>query len=377
MVADLGEGLSQSVSAVSSSSGAFKRVVVKAGTALVRNPAFRTALGRELGIRHKCGEQLILVSSGAVAFGREALAGVDGLSGRLRPADKRAVAAFGQTALFSAWQNAIAPAPIGQVLVGLHNTESRKDYLATHEALSRLWRWGGIPVMNENDVLANTAASYGDNDRLAARIAVMMDADLLIILTDIDGFYTRPPGQDGARHLRYIETIGAHHHGMAGESGSAQASGGMQTKLAAAEMATRAGCRVVLGDGTPPATGEYAPLAHVLETGTIFEAQAWQGISTGNRARRRWIGATLLTAGRIVVDDGAAAALLAGRNLLRAGIVAYEGAFQSGEIVDVFARGGEQLGKGVVAIDHLRMADEDASDPGSGVVIPQRDLFLF
>ncbi|MCH9780590.1 MAG: glutamate 5-kinase [Alphaproteobacteria bacterium] len=355
-----------------------RRIVVKVGTSLALDPQFRTCLGRELRHHHEDGASVVLVSSGAVAMGKSILN--PHVEASKKTHNKQAIAAIGQVSLFATWQVAINPVPIGQVLIGLGNTEDRLAYLASRDALTDLWALGAIPVVNENDVVASARDRYGDNDRLAARIAVMMDASMLVLLTDIDGFYTKPPSEQGARHLPYIATIDPHHHGMAGESGSRHATGGMKTKLDAAEIATRAGCQVVLGCGT--ATDN--PIEHARRTGTIFEAQPWQGVSKANRARRRWIGATLNTKGVLSIDDGAANALYDGKNMLLAGVWQVEGQFDAGAIIELYAKGGEPLGKGIVELsaDELREACRDARQsqqrsPHGVTVMHQRNTFLY
>lgn len=326
-----------------------KRIVLKVGSALLVGPdaavraAWLAALAGEIEALLADGRQVIVVTSGAIALGRGILA-LPG--GALRLEEKQAAAAVGQIALAAAWGEALGARGrrIAQILLTLDDTEHRRRYLNARSTVETLLRLGAVPVVNENDTVATTEIRIGDNDRLSARVAVMASADTLVLLSDVDGLYTADPRRDpAASHLAEVKEITAEIEAMAGGAGTRVGTGGMLTKLAAAKIATRAGCRVVLARGTEPAplTALAAGARH-----TVFPAQ-----TNPRRARKDWLAASLGASGVLTVDDGAATALRAGRSLLPAGVVAVEGRFEKGDAVLVRTRDGLDLAKGLVAYD--------------------------
>ena len=282
------------------------------------------------------------MSSGAIALGRRTL----GLpKGKLRLDQKQAAAAVGQIALANAWTEALRTRNIvaAQVLVTLTDTEERRRYLNARATLTTLLEQGAVPVINENDTVATSEIRYGDNDRLAARVASMMSADCLVLLSDIDGLYTAPPGKKGAEFLPVVQDITPEIEAMAGKPVSGVGSGGMITKIEAGKIALGAGCNMVIASGHA-----MHPLGRVLEgercTWFVAPASALQ-------SRKRWIAGTLQPIGHLVVDEGAAAALAKGKSLLPAGVKKVEGSFSRGDTVSVVAISGREIARGLVAYD--------------------------
>ena len=248
---------------------------------------------------------MILVSSGAIAIGRRHL----GLAGnRLRLDEKQAAAATGQIRLAHAYQEALARhgITVAQILLTLEDTEERRRHLNARATFAQLLRLGAVPVVNENDTIATAEIRFGDNDRLAARVAQMVSADMLVLLSDIDGLYTADPRKDpDARHVATVREIGPEIEAMAGEAGPGYSSGGMVTKLAAARIAMSAGCRMLIAQGGRR-RGRAGPLAAIEAGGraTLFLPRG-----EPRSARKAWIAGTVDPSGLIVVDDGAARAL--------------------------------------------------------------------
>ncbi len=339
--------------------GEARRLVVKIGSALVADGAsgrVRTAwldamAGDIAGLRVR-GIEVIAVSSGAIALARRTLGFRGGSRGRLRLEESQAAAAVGQIRLAQAWSEALSAHRLvaAQLLLTLGDTEDRRRYLNARATLATLIKAGAVPVINENDSVATSEIRIGDNDRLAARVAAMMGADQLVLLTDIDGLYTADPRKVGeAAHVPVVPAItpaivamagGAMAGGaIAGEAASGV--GGMRTKLAAARIATGAGCAVAIARGTEP-----APL-RALEAGgpcTWFLA-----VPEGAQARKRWIAGGLAPLGALVVDAGAVKALRAGGSLLPAGVRAVIGEFGRGDPVVVRGPDGEDFAKGLSA----------------------------
>ncbi|MBB5518612.1 glutamate 5-kinase [Amphiplicatus metriothermophilus] len=329
---------------------AARRVVVKIGSALLigadgEPDARRLAgLAADIAALRARGAEAIVVSSGAIALGRRRL----GLEGRLKLAEKQAAAAAGQALLMQAWQGALAPsgAVAAQLLLTLDDTENRRRYLNARATLETLLGLGAVPIVNENDTVATAEIRYGDNDRLSAHAAQMAGADLLVMLSDVDGLYTADPRRDAAaRHIPLVETITPEIERM-GAGANAEAgvgSGGMATKIAAAKIALAAGCAAIIARGDVE-----RPLEAIAKgaRATLFVPR-----STPERARLAWIGGRLRPAGTITVDAGAAKALLGGASLLPAGVVAVEGDFRRGDAVAVRAANGEPLGQGLCAYD--------------------------
>jgi glutamate 5-kinase len=330
---------------------AARRLVVKIGSALLvaDNGEIRRAwlatLAEDVARCRARGQEVILVSSGAVAVGRRHL----GLSGnRIRLEEKQAAAATGQIRLAHAYQEALARhgITVAQILLTLEDTEERRRHLNARATFEQLLGLGAVPVVNENDTVATAEIRFGDNDRLAARVAQMTSADALVLLSDIDGLYTADPRkQRDAQHLAVVGEIGPEIEAMAGEAAPGYSSGGMVTKLAAARIAMGAGCHMLIARGMPEGAVS-GPLA-AIEAG----ARATLFLPRGEprSARKSWIAGTIEPSGVIVIDDGAALALRRGRSLLPAGIVAIDGVFERGDAVVVRTRSGVEAGRGLSA----------------------------
>jgi glutamate 5-kinase len=326
-----------------------RRIVVKIGSALLvdgKTGAIKaqwlSSLIDDLSGLRANGAEIIVVSSGAIALGRRTI----GLSkGALKLEEKQAAAAVGQIALAQAWSEALRTRNIvaAQVLVTLTDTEERRRYLNARATLSTLLAQGAVPVINENDTVATSEIRYGDNDRLAARVASMMSADCLVLLSDIDGLYTAPPGKKGATFIPEVTEVTSEIEAMAGRPVSGVGSGGMITKIEAGKIALGAGCDMVIASGH-----EIHPLKRIRdgERCTWFLAEA-----TVLQSRKRWIAGTLQPIGHVVVDDGAAQALAKGKSLLPAGVKAVEGSFARGDTVSILAAAGREIARGLVAYD--------------------------
>lgn len=326
-----------------------RRIVVKIGSALLvdaRTGAIKaswlSSLIDDVAEAKVRGAEVVIVSSGAIALGRRTL----GLSkGKLKLEQSQAAAAVGQIALAQAWAQALRKRNIvaAQVLVTLTDTEERRRYLNARATLSTLLTQGAVPVINENDTVATSEIRYGDNDRLAARVASMMSADCLVLLSDIDGLYTSPPEMKGSKFIAEVTEITPAIEAMAGKPQSAMGSGGMITKIDAARIAMGAGCNMVIASGH----GMH-PLRRVAEgercTWFLAPASALQ-------SRKRWIAGTLQPTGHLVVDEGAVAALVKGKSLLPAGIKRIEGVFSRGDTVSIVTAGGREIARGLVAYD--------------------------
>lgn len=326
--------------------GDCQRIVVKTGSALVaKGDKARTEwlsrLAGDIAALRARGAEIILVSSGAVALGRRVLS--DGPLTRLE--QKQAAAAIGQPRLVSALQGAFDfhDMTVAQALLTLSDTETRRSWLNARATLEALLECGALPVINENDTVATDEIRYGDNDRLAARVAQMMSADTLILLTDVDGLYTADPATSpDASHVPQIDALTDEHLKMAGGIGGAGVgSGGMKTKLAAARIAYEAGCRTIITRGN-----RAAPLL-ALDDGAL--ATIIQPPFTPATAREIWLKSHLDPKGGIIVDEGAASALANGASLLPVGATGVEGQFERGSAVAIRTAGGVVLANGVTA----------------------------
>ena len=325
---------------------AARRLVVKIGSALLVDASsgqlraeWLAALAGDVARLRKRGCEVVLVSSGSIALGRRVL----GLSpGALPLEQSQAAAAVGQIRLARAYEEVLAPHGItaAQVLVTLEDTEDRRRYLNARATMATLLGLGVVPIVNENDTVATDEIRFGDNDRLAAQIAVTIGADQLVLLSDVDGLYTANPFTDSnARRLDLVPALTPEIEAMAGDPVSGLSKGGMRTKIMAARTATAGGCAMVIAKGAA-----MAPLA-ALEAGapcTWFAAQGDPQV-----ARKRWI-AAMKPRGALVVDAGAEAALRAGKSLLPAGVAAVEGEFGRGEAVAIHTLGGQAMGLGLV-----------------------------
>jgi glutamate 5-kinase len=325
-----------------------RRVVVKIGSALLVDQdtgqmrrKWLDALADDIARLRAKGAEVIVVSSGAIAVGRTHLKLP---KGALPLEEKQAAAATGQIRLAHAYQETLArhDITVAQVLLTLDDSEDRRRYLNASSTLRALLRLGAVPVVNENDTVATAEIRFGDNDRLAARVAQMISADALILLSDIDGLYTADPrANPDARHLPVVQEITPEIEAMAGKAPEGFSSGGMVTKLIAARIAVGAGCPMAI------AQGKIAnPLKAVLDGSrcTWFMPRA-----TPRTARKEWIAGALGALGTLIVDDGAAKALASGKSLLPAGIKTVEGDFQRGDAVQVVNGSGKVLARGLVA----------------------------
>ena len=321
------------------------RVVLKVGSALLfggggkPDREWLATLAAEIAEARARGQDVIVVSSGAIALGAAKLGLAKGGRGSL--ADAQAAAAVGQIALAGLWSELLGEHGLtaAQLLLTLEDLEDRRRYLNAAATLGRLLKAGAVPVINENDSVATAEIRFGDNDRLAARVAQAAQADAVVLLSDVDGLYDRDPRQPGATLLPRVEGVTEEVHAMAsGSSGSGLGSGGMTSKLQAAEIATRAGIALGIVNGTHP-----APLARALggDTGTLFVPTRRDG------ARKAWLGGRLRMKGTLTVDAGCARALAQGRSLLASGVTGVEGDFARGDAVLVRDQEGRQVAQGL------------------------------
>jgi glutamate 5-kinase len=328
----------------------FRRIVVKVGSSLLIDAAagrvredWLAALAQDIAKLHQGGRDVLVVSSGAVALGRSKLKLP---RGTLKLEDSQAAAAVGQIALARIWSEMLGQHGIeaGQILVTLQDTEERRRYLNARSTLAKLLEWRAVPVINENDTVATNEIRYGDNDRLAARVATMASADLLVLLSDIDGLYTAPPHLDpNAKLIARVDAITPDIEAMAGAAASELSRGGMRTKIEAGRIATSGGTQMVIASGKID-----HPLQSIADGGrcTWFMTPA-----NPVTARKRWIGGTLEPRGTITIDAGAVRALAGGKSLLPAGIIRIEGQFARGDAVIVRGPDGHDLGRGLIAYD--------------------------
>jgi glutamate 5-kinase len=325
-----------------------RRIVVKVGSALLVdaesgrvNRAWLETLVEDLLRLRKRGQRLILVSSGAIALGRRRL----GLKhGTLRLEESQAAAAVGQIRLAHAYKELLESheVTVAQVLLTLEDSEHRRRYLNARATLESLLELGALPVINENDTVATAEIRYGDNDRLAARVAQMTGADCLVLLSDVDGLYSADPNKEpGARFIHEVRQITPEIEAMAGRSASALGSGGMSAKILAARIAVAAGCHMCIAAGA-----HRHPLRRIEEGAdcTWFVPTA-----TPAGARKQWIAGTLRPAGAITIDTGALRALLEGKSLLPAGVTAARGRFDRGDTVSVLSADGAEVARGIIA----------------------------
>ena len=325
-----------------------KRIVVKVGSVLLVDDNSGTlhnnwlnSLGKDVAALRDRGHEVILVSSGAIALGRRYL---ELKPGELKLEEKQAAAAVGMVRLAQSYQETLNKfdLSVAQILLTLDDSENRRRYLNARSTIMTLLRVGVVPLINENDTIATDEIRFGDNDRLAARVASMVSADLLILLSNINGLYTADPAQDKAAKLVPTVTEMTHEiEEMASNTVTSDSSGGMPTKLAAAKQCLGAGCRMIICEGR----GMF-PLKSLENGGDC----TWF-IPSGNpqTARKRWISGSLQSLGSVIVDDGAVAALERGRSLLPAGILRIEGTFQRGDAITIMKRDGSEFGRGLIA----------------------------
>ncbi|MBZ0163539.1 MAG: glutamate 5-kinase [Notoacmeibacter sp.] len=327
----------------------YKRITVKIGSALLVDRAaglkrdWLASLVADIAALRKSGTEVLVVSSGAIALGRTIL----GLGRRrLKLEESQAAAAAGQIALAHAWSEELARHSIksGQVLVTLGDTEERRRYLNARATIGTLLKLGAVPVINENDTVATSEIRYGDNDRLAARVATMLGSDLLVLLSDVDGLYSAPPAEAAdARFIAEVERITPEIEAMAGAAASELSRGGMRTKLDAGKIATNAGAAMIIAAGS-----REHPLAAIDagERRTLFKPSP-----APVSGYKTWIAGNLEPAGRLVIDDGALNALRQGKSLLAAGVRRVEGRFSRGDTVAVVGEDGIEAARGLVAYD--------------------------
>jgi glutamate 5-kinase len=341
-----------------------KRIVVKIGSSLLvdsdkgrLNRAWLESLVADVAASRKRGQEVILVSSGAIALGRRHLTLG---AGKLKLEESQAAAAVGQIRLAHAYKELldVHEITVAQILLTLGDTEQRRRYLNARGTLNTLLSLGAVPLINENDTVATAEIRYGDNDRLAARVAQMVGADCLVLLSDIDGLYTANPNLDpDAQFIARVLEITPAIEAMAGDSAGDMGSGGMQTKIAAAKIAVAAGCHLCISLGSV----EH-PLQRIAEGARC----TWfMPSSTPLATRKQWIAGTLKPAGAISVDDGAVRALMGGKSLLPAGVTRAVGRFDRGDTVSIVGPDGTEIGRGICAysdVDAARIIGRKSAD---------------
>jgi glutamate 5-kinase len=325
-----------------------RRVVIKVGSALLVDPAngrlnrgWLETLAADVAELRRRGQEVLLVSSGAIALGRLRLGLI---AARLRLEEKQAAAAVGQIRLAHAWKDALEAHElnVAQILLTFGDTEERRRYLNARNTLGTLLKLGAVPVINENDTVATAEIRYGDNDRLAARVAQMISADCLILLSDVDGLYTADPTRHPtAQFIADIPSITPEIERMAGGAASAVGSGGMATKVAAARIAVAAGCHMCISLGR-----EMHPIQRI-ESGA--RCSWFYPSASPATVRKQWIAGSLKPAGELHVDAGAAAALGRGKSLLPAGVTRVTGRFERGDAVIVRDGAGVEIARGLSA----------------------------
>jgi glutamate 5-kinase len=327
----------------------YRRITIKIGSALLVDSSGKLRAGwladlaEDIAALKAEGREIVIVSSGAIALGR----GLLGLSAiALTLEQSQAAASAGQIALSQAWAEALGRHGIvtGQILITPNITEERRYYLNARTTIQTLLGLHAIPIINENDSVATAEIRYGDNDRLSARVATMIEADLLVLLSDIDGLYTAPPAKDpAAMHLPVVDVITPAIEAMAGGAASHLSRGGMTTKVEAGKIATLAGTAMIIAKGT-----ESHPLRSLSEGGlhTLFRAA-----TTRAQSRKRWIMGTLAVAGTLQVDAGAARALRQGRSLLPIGVTKITGEFERGDTVAITDPDGREIARGLAGLD--------------------------
>jgi len=345
----------------------FRRIVVKVGSALLVDQAagrlkrdWLDSLTADIAALHKDKRDVLVVSSGAIALGRAVLK----LSpGALKLEDSQAAAAVGQITLARSWAESLGAHGLsaGQVLVTLGDTEERRRYLNARSTIAKLLEWNAVPVINENDTTATTEIRYGDNDRLAARVATMMSGDLLVLLSDVDGLYDKPPGEgSGASHIAVVPRITREVEAMAGNPASELARGGMRTKIEAGKIATTGGTHMVIASGR---------VSHPLQA-VIEGARCTWFLTPANpvTARKKWIAGSLEPRGALIIDAGAVKALRSGKSLLPAGVIKIEGTFERGDAVLVRGPDGAEIGRGLIAYD-AEDADKIKRRPSADIML--------
>lgn len=328
---------------------AHKKVVIKIGSALLvdRKTGLKSEWLRSLcldiaALKAK-GIDVLVVSSGAIAMGRTVLSST---GKKLKLEESQACAAIGQIALARAWSENLSEHDIfaGQILLTLFDTEQRRRYLNARATIGELLELGAVPIINENDTVATSEIRYGDNDRLAARVATMVGADLLVLLSDIDGLYTEPPLQNpDAEFLPNIDQITPEIEAMAGDAGSELSRGGMRTKIDAAKISTTAGCAMIIASGQA-----LNPLSSI-DNGA--RSTWFKPSGTPRTAKAVWIAGQLKPAGKLIIDAGAVRALKKGNSLLPAGVKSVSGDFDRGDTLSIEDDKGIEIARGLTRYD--------------------------
>ncbi|ACK52186.1 glutamate 5-kinase [Methylocella silvestris BL2] len=356
----------------------FRRIVIKVGSSLLVDRAegrvkreWLVCLAEDIAALHRLGADVLVVSSGSIALGRTVLGLPDGA---LKLEDSQAAAAVGQIALARIWAETLASHEItaGQILVTYGDTEQRRRYLNARATIGRLLDLRAVPVINENDTVATSEIRYGDNDRLAARVATMASADLLILLSDVPGLYTAPPSEDpNASLVPVVPRVTAEIEAMAGGAASHLSRGGMRTKIEAAKIATTGGAHMLIADGR---------IAHPIER--IKQGAPCTWFLTGSSpitARKKWIAGSVEPRGALHLDAGAERAIRAGASLLPAGVVKVEGDFSRGDCVIMRNVAGGEIGRGLVAYDSgdaVLIAGHNSQDLEAILGGPQRPVLI-
>jgi glutamate 5-kinase len=363
----------------------YRRLVIKVGSSLLVDDddnvhrGWLEGLAENIATLKSNGQEVLIVSSGAIAIGSTVL-GINKRRARLE--DLQAAAAAGQVQLVHAWQEALALHGIAaaQVLLTPEDTENRRRFLNARGTLGKLLDHSVVPIINENDTVATEEIRYGDNDRLAARVAQLVMADALILLSDVDGLYTADPGsEDSAEHIPEVHRITEAIQAMAGETRSDIGSGGMSTKVQAARIATHAGCSTVIASGAIE-----RPLESLAAGGTctIFHAEG-----SPASARKQWLAGVLEVRGEFRLDEGAANALNDGRSLLPVGVIEVLGNFRRGDVVTLVDSRGNELGRGLAEYSsdeaerlagcHSGQIEERLGYRGRSVMVHRDELVLF
>lgn len=362
-----------------------RKIVLKIGSSLLfdarrkeANRAWLAALAEDIADLRQEGREVIIVSSGAVALGRARIQ-----TDPRKLADKQAAAAVGQSLLMKAWEEALTPHDLmaGQILLTRDDTERRRRWLNARATAQALLAHGIIPVVNENDTVTTEEIRYGDNDRLAARTAQLVQADLLVLLSDVDGLYTADPRRNpDAKHLSVVERLTPEilAMGTGANSDAGVGTGGMATKLAAVQIAGSAGCATLIASGL-----QGHPIKAVRDgaRSTLFHAS-----STPLAAWKQWIAGSVDPAGSLTLDDGAVRALRAGKSLLPSGVIKLSGRFEKGDSVRLLDLTGTRLGVGLINYPHddvARIKGQHSDDiekligyRGPSVVVHRNDLVL-
>ena len=363
----------------------YGRLVIKVGSSLLvddngqLNRRWLESLADDVASLASSGHEIVIVSSGAIALGSVVL-GINKQRARLE--DLQAAAAAGQVQLVHAYQEALRQYDIAaaQVLLTPDDTEDRRRFLNARRTLGKLLERSVIPVINENDTVATEEIRYGDNDRLAARIAQLVMADALILLSDVDGLYTADPGKhESATHIAEVHSINDDILAMAGETRSDVGTGGMATKVQAAGIATHAGCSTIIASGV---------IEHPLKAlgdgarRTVFHASA-----TPAAARKQWLAGALEVKGSLQLDDGATAALRSGNSLLPVGVVSVLGRFRRGDVVTLTDASGTEIGRGLAEYTndeaarlaglHSDKIEQELGYRGRPVMVHRDELVLF